>query len=245
VRTDEGPFGGTVMPKPLTLSRTIAVACIVLLAASCGGTVASNAPADAVSGPPSTAASGTSPAASASASGAADSPTLRWPAPPDPMVRTIEAGLVPAPKEFLINHVHSHLDVFVDGQPILVPAGIGIKIDDPHVRHFEDPLAYGGIDMCAEPCISPLHTHDESGVLHTESIVPEPHTLGQFFTEWGVALTETCVGEECSKPIAVYIAGEPYEGDPRAIEITDQRVIVIVVGTPPVVIPSTADFSEA
>ena len=70
--------------------------------------------------------------------------------------------------------------------------------------------------------------------------------MGQFFVEWGVELSETCVGEHCApKPIAVYIGGELYKGDPRTIELTDQKVIVIVVGTPPAVIPSTADFSNA
>ena len=92
------------------------------------------------------------------------------------MERAVEAGLKPGPKEFLAHHVHAHLDVFVDGKPITVPAGIGIKIDDPHVRRFDEPdgsVAYGGIDLCNEPCISPLHTHDASGVLHTES--PKPN----------------------------------------------------------------------
>jgi hypothetical protein len=154
--------------------------------------------------------------------------------------------LEPAVKEFLVNHVHAHLDVFVDGEAILVPAGIGINIEDPGVRTFDNPIGYGGIQGCDQPCISPLHTHDESGIIHTESLEPEPHTLGQFFTEWGVELSESCVGEHCAPtPVAVYIAGEPYEGEPRAIELTDRKVIVIVVGTPPAVIPSTADFSNA
>jgi hypothetical protein len=219
------------MRTPLGRAGTIAVACVVLVAASCGGGVASNAPSSA----PST------PASSATA------PTLLWPAPSDPMDRTIAAGLEPAPREFLVNHVHAHLDVFVDGQPILVPAGIGINIEDPEVRRSDNPVSFGGIEMCGEPCISPLHTHDESGILHTESSDPAPNTLGQFFTEWGVELSETCVGEHCAPttPIAFYIAGELYEGDPAAIELTDRKVIVIVVGTPPAVIPSTADFSNA
>ena len=136
--------------------------------------------------------------------------------------------------------------MFVDGEAILVPAGIGINIEDPEVKQFDNPLEYGGIEMCDQPCISPLHTHDESGVIHTESTDPKPNTLGQFFDEWGVELSETCVGEHCAPtPIAVYIGGERYEGDPRAIELTDRKVIVIVVGTPPAVIPSTADFSRA
>jgi len=61
-----------------------------------------------------------------------------------------------------------------------------------------------------------------------------------------LTLSETCVGEQCAPTsIAVYIAGEPYEGDPRAVELTDEKVIVIVVGSPPAVIPSTYDFSNA
>ena len=225
------------MRTPLTLSRTIAVACTVLVGASCGGTIASGAP----STP-----SGASSTPSGAAASPAGGPTLLWPAPSDPLERTVAAGLEPAPKEYTVNHVHAHLDVFVDGQAILVPAGIGINIQDPEVTYFEDVGSYAGIELCNQPCISPLHTHDASGILHTESSEATTHTLGQFFIEWGVELSETCVGEHCAPtPIAVYIGGEPYEGDPRVIELTDEKVIVIVVGTPPAVIPSTADFSNA
>jgi len=44
IRDAGSALEGTVMGTPLTLSRTIAVACVVLVAASCGGTVASGAP---------------------------------------------------------------------------------------------------------------------------------------------------------------------------------------------------------
>ena len=136
--------------------------------------------------------------------------------------------------------------MFVDGELIMVPAGIGINIEDPDVKKFDNPVPYGGIEMCDRPCISPLHTHDENGVIHTESQETEPHTLGQLFVEWGVELSETCVGEHCHPtPIAVYVDGEPYEGDPPAIELSDKKEIVIAVGTPPEVIPSTYDFSNA
>ena len=93
--------------------------------------------------------------------------------------------------------------------------------------------------------ISPLHTHDETGIIHTESRDRRSNTLGQFFTEWGVELSDTCVGETCDlTPIVVYINGVPYDGDPAAIELTEGRVIVIAIGTPPDEIPSTADFSR-
>jgi hypothetical protein len=165
------------------------------------------------------------------------------------MERTVQAGLKPGPKEFLAIHVHAHLDVFVEGKPIMVPAGIGIKIDDPHVRRFDEPdgsVAYGGIDLCNVPCISPLHTHAGTGILHTESSESKPNTLGEFFTEWGVVLDASCVASFCSPAtkIAIYVDGELTTGDPRAIELTDQREIAIVIGTPPPQIPKTADFSR-
>jgi hypothetical protein len=172
-----------------------------------------------------------------------------WRAPKDPLDRTVRAGLDPARKEFLIHHAHAHLDVFVDGEPIAVPSGIGINIDDPEVRRFKAPdgsFDYGGIERCRKPCISPLHTHDGSGILHTESATPQPNTLGQFFTEWGVRLTESCVGKYCDpEPVAFYVNGKPYPEDPRAIELTDRKEIAIVIGSPPAKIPKTADFTNA
>ena len=45
-----------------------------------------------------------------------------------------QAGLTPDTKEFTDYHVHAHLDVFVDGQPVEVPGGGGIEITDPAVN---------------------------------------------------------------------------------------------------------------
>jgi hypothetical protein len=170
-----------------------------------------------------------------------------WPTPPNPLERTVRAGLRPERREILSYHVHAHLDVLVDGQAVLVPAGIGINIDDPGVRHFTDPLSYGGIELCDRPCISPLHTHDQSGVLHTESATQKPNTLGQFFIEWGVKLNRACVGEFChpQTPIEVYVNGERYSGDPRKIPLVDLEEIAIVIGEPPSEVPSSYDFSNA
>jgi hypothetical protein len=171
-----------------------------------------------------------------------------WPAPSDPLDRAIAAGLEPETQEFLNFHVHAHLDVFVNGSPIEVPAGIGIDITDPAVHTTQSELGptYGGIDPgCAEPCISPLHTHDPTGVLHTESAVDDPNSLGQFFTEWGVALTPECVGGYCSSDasIQVFVNGEVFTGDPADIELADQLEIAIVIGSPPEEIPS--EFPDA
>ncbi len=181
---------------------------------------------------------------------AATPSSVSWPAPDDPNALTREAGLEPEKKETLIHHVHAHLDVFVDGEPLEVPAAIGIVIDDPAVKEFPSEFGtdYGGIDPeegCENPCISPLHTHAADGVLHTESALTSPNTLGQFFTVWGVTLDADCVADYCAPETAieVVIGGEPYEGNPADIELVDQREIAIVIGRPPADVPSEFDFS--
>jgi hypothetical protein len=92
-----------------------------------------------------------------------------WPAPSDATAAAGRAGLPMLSSEGNVEHIHVHLDVLVDGQPVQVPANIGI--DEVH------------------PGISPLHTHDDSGVIHIESPVKRQFSLGEFFTEWGVSLS--------------------------------------------------------
>jgi len=167
-----------------------------------------------------------------------------WAAPPNPLALTRRAGLMPETREFVNFHVHAHLDVFVNGEPVAVPAAIGIEIDDPAVKRFEatdGSTGYGGISPpCAKPCISPLHTHFTDGVLHTEAKKNRPNTLGEFFVEWDVRLDARCVGGYCkpSAPIAFYVDGDSYTGDPREIVLTDKKEIAIVIGTPPDEIPT-------
>jgi hypothetical protein len=192
-----------------------------------------------------TACSDSEPSSTSSTTGATD----LWAAPDDPMARTIEAGLEPEVKETLVHHVHAHLDVFVDGAPIKIPAGIGIDISNEFVHKFSEDreVSYGGIQGCDVPCISPLHTHDVFGIIHTESATTDENTLGQFFIEWGQRLDEDCVATYCrpDDEIAVYVDGERYEGNPADIGLSDRLEIAIVIGTPPEEIPSGADFSKA
>jgi hypothetical protein len=164
------------------------------------------------------------------------------------MAQARAAGLTPRGFETLQHHVHSHLDVFVDGVHQTVPAGIGINIKDPavHSGQVNGGPVYGFIDPpCEQACISPLHTHAESGILHTESPVDVDNTLGELFIEWNVKLSTSCVGGYCAPDwkIAFYVKGKPYTGDPTKITLTNFKEIAIVIGTPPTHIPTTADFT--
>jgi hypothetical protein len=134
--------------------------------------------------------------------------------------------------EHLEYHVHAHLDVFKDGHQVLVPGGIGIDTTNPGVKRFDDnPLgpSFGGIrDPCPTVCISPLHTHDPDGVLHTESATTTPNTFGQFLIEWDVTLPDGT---------KVYVNGHEWTDPIADIELSDGREIAVIIGTPPAEIP--------
>jgi hypothetical protein len=188
------------------------------------------------------------------AAAAGPSPTLStaeapWPRPDEPLARARAAGLKSAKTELLDYHVHAHLDVFVDGEKITVPAGIGISDEIPERETTDGVRFYGlsGLPRCKQPCISPLHTHTDSGILHTESPVDRLNTLGEFFTEWGVRFTKRCIGGYCTSAtkLAVYIDGKKTTGNWRSIKLENEREIAVVIGTPPDKIPKTADFTQA
>jgi hypothetical protein len=138
-------------------------------------------------------------------------------------------GLPALASEGTALHIHQHLDIFVHGTPVAVPADIGIHDTFPAF-------------------ISPIHVHDTTGIIHVESPTVQAFTLGQFFDIWGVRLTATCIGGYCTdatNTLEVYVNGTRYEGDPRAIELAAHQEIVIVYGTPserPNPIPASYSF---
>jgi hypothetical protein len=155
-----------------------------------------------------------------------------YPAPANAMELARKAGLVPETAERLQYHVHAHLDWFENGKPIVVPGGIGIDMASADVQkgEIDGYPAYGGITGCAQPCISPLHTHDATGTIHTESATRKNNTFGQFLTEWNVTLP---AGAQ------VWVNGTEFKGDPATIPLSNYKEIAVVVGTPPAKIPSS------
>jgi hypothetical protein len=164
-----------------------------------------------------------------------------WPRPDDAIARVAAAGLPAYKSEQLFFHVHAHLDVFVDGQPTVVPAGIGIGGDpNAKVGTQNGQGAAGLTGTCSNPCISPLHTHDDSGILHVENDKDRQINLGQLFTEWGVRFNNDCVGGYCApdKPYKVFVGGQQFTGDASTIVLKNLEEIAIVIGTPPATIPN-------
>jgi hypothetical protein len=82
-----------------------------------------------------------------------------------------------APMRQLVIHIHPHLNVTVDGNPVTVPSQVGI---DQSLWKDHSLDQYGGMLGMA-----PLHTHDASGIIHVESSAYRNYTLGQFLDIWG------------------------------------------------------------
>ena len=120
-------------------------------------------------------------------------------------------------------HIHTHLAIFVDGQPQTVPYGIGIP--SPQVDNSgSEPFVVGG------SCFYWLHSHTEDGVIHVESPVQRTFTLGDYFDIWSQPLSPSRVGSDTG-PVIAYLNGQRYEGDLRAIPLAAHSVIQLNVGT--------------
>jgi hypothetical protein len=137
-------------------------------------------------------------------------------------------GLPPLdPVEGTVIHIHQHLDIYVDGRKVPVPALIGI-----------DPAAG----------FAPLHVHDTSGVIHVESPTVRSYTLGEFFAVWGVRLTPSCLGGDCAgngRALRVYVNGRLDQADPARLTLEPHQEIVVAYGTAaqlPSPIPSSYPF---
>jgi hypothetical protein len=132
--------------------------------------------------------------------------------------------------EQLVLHVHTHLTIFVNGQPRVIPYGIGI----PGFQAQQTPQ---GPFVSTGSCFYWLHAHANDGIIHIESpSTSMSFTLGQFFAEWGQPLSSTQVGPATGKVTAFFTspghATGIYTGDPANLPLGDHFQIQLVVGTP-------------
>jgi hypothetical protein len=135
---------------------------------------------------------------------------------PQETAKYVEAAGLPYSEEMLSVHYHAHLDINVNGSVVVVPQYIGFVAN--------------GTTLAG---LAPLHTHDSTGIIHIENSVPATFYLGQFFIEWGVKFTKTCLGPYCAgngKELAVFVDGTRYTGDPTQLVLKKHQEIAIEYG---------------
>ncbi|KQV63438.1 hypothetical protein ASC64_17575 [Nocardioides sp. Root122] len=163
---------------------------------------------------PATTASSSSSSSSSSSTAAApaEESLPPWPVPTDVAARVAAAGLDLGPMG-TAEHYHPTLSITIDGQPVPVPPNIGV---DPNTG-----------------AMSALHTHEGDGTIHIEAdTVGEKFTLGQLFTQWGVALTPTSIGgvrATAGGTVAVTSNGTPVSGDPADLRLEPDQQIELTV----------------
>ena len=133
----------------------------------------------------------------------------------------IECG----PMEQFVYHIHSHLDIFVNGENYTVPALIGITNN----------------------CFYWLHTHDQSGIIHIESPDKRDFNLGQFFDLWNkkfVINSDLNYTVTDSMNLTAYVNGTMIKNGTniRDIVLHPHDEIALIYGKSPNNIPKTFVF---
>ena len=112
-------------------------------------------------------------------------------------------------------HVHAELKVYINGKQTTVPANLGI---DPQGRF-----------------ISPIHTHDTSGVVHMESTKFYPFTLGEFINIWVVKFTNNQLGQYKSgdggNVLQLWVNGKQV-ADPVNYKMKAHDIMILGYGKP-------------
>jgi len=135
---------------------------------------------------------------------------------PQETAKYVAAAGLPCSEEMLQVHYHAHLDINVNGSPVVVPRYVGFVVQGNKA-----------VDL------APLHTHDDSGIVHIENSVPATFYLGQFFIEWGVRFTKTCLGPYCAghgKELTVFVDGARYTRNPTQLVLKKHQEIAIEYG---------------
>jgi hypothetical protein len=128
----------------------------------------------------------------------------------------VAAAGLPYYVEMLKVHYHAHLDITINGQAVAVPPYLGFVAKGQHLVG-----------------LAPLHTHLADGIIHIENNVPATFVLGQFFVEWGVRFTPTCLGPYCTghgKELAVFVNGKRLTTDPTRLVLASHQEIAIEYG---------------
>lgn len=122
--------------------------------------------------------------------------------------------------EATAKHIHMHLDIYLKGSLVNLPANEGISQTNQ--------------------CLYWIHTHDATGVIHLEAparAASRTFTLGDAFDVWGLKLDSQQVGTLAvpkDGSLVAFINGKPYTGNPRSIPLIahDEIALEITPGAP-------------
>jgi hypothetical protein len=142
------------------------------------------------------------------AAGNAQSTPGPWNSGSDGLEKRAAALGLPDPSDTVF-HIHAQLTVYTDGKKQKVPQNIGIDEGSQF--------------------LTSLHTHDDTGVIHMESVQPFPFKLTQFFQVWNVPFTTSQLGAyRVGKGLVLqtWVNGKQVKDGPNYVMKPHDRIVV-------------------
>jgi hypothetical protein len=111
-------------------------------------------------------------------------------------------------------HIHAHLTIYINGNQVAVPQGVGIAPD--------------------QSCLYWLHTHSSDGVLHIEAPKKVSPTLGDFLGIWGQSFSQLGFHNELASTAnwTVYVDGKQVTSNFNQLVLQAHMVITIAYNSP-------------
>ena len=138
---------------------------------------------------------------------------------PSASLAAVVDGIQCNANEYVAQHIHAHLDIFVNDKLYLIPQGIGIKDNT---------------------CLYWLHTHTANGVIHIESPTQQQFMLSQFIDVWKSSGDFPISG---AMPM-IFVNGQLVNSTIDNTKINKHDEIVLVYGNTPPVVPSFYQFDQ-
>jgi hypothetical protein len=131
------------------------------------------------------------------------------------------------PSEQLAYHIHAHLTLYINGQPLTLPSQIGIAPD--------------------QSCLYWLHVHDTTGVIHIEAPANQANhifSLGNFIDEWATVFPTLGYPSQLDlSGWTAYVNGTLYKGDFHKIPLQAHAIITLVYNSPNAVPDTTYNWN--
>lgn len=111
-------------------------------------------------------------------------------------------------------HIHAHLTIYINGQQVTIPQGIGIASD--------------------QSCFYWLHTHTNDGVIHIEFPRQGNPTLGNFLDIWGQSFRSLGYQNEFASSTGwtIYVNGKQVNENFNQLVLQAHQVITIAYNSP-------------
>lgn len=119
-----------------------------------------------------------------------------------------------------VEHIHAHLTIYIEGNPVSLPANVGIPTNPQSGQ---------------ATCFYWLHVHSNTpGIIHIEAPTKGPFVLGQFLDEWNQGFQNLSFPSQLllDSGWTIWINGQPYHGSLNSVPLSAHNLITLAYNSP-------------